>query len=354
MPIYPRHIPNGFTAENAYVIGGHGANGVDTFIVPPNSLVIVKAKESETVAVDDHSQYLGKIAKMSTDILMDPLHNIPTIMHNLGAIRIYYPGDECPNFTYKLWPFVRTHDDILGYGPGGVIPVASLQRMNPDLFTKKFHARPKFDSSINFPDIYSKDAIFPDNKMIMDIYEKHSDIYRKHLRSGKRNGQISQFTILRDIINEVESSDIHITQKELCEDHSGIYYNIVCRVVSADMFSKLYNIVNSDGRVAKKEFNGFSKNKTVKNVQLAHIENTLMRKQHLRNYYTSNQYKLLQQINEELELKYAELEQGHDTVLKIKQKCDEKLQRAQEMIEDVEAEIKQIEEEKVRVGYYGK
>ena len=352
MPIYPRHIPNGFTAENAYVIGGHGANGVDTFIVPPNSLVIVKAKESETVAVDDHRQYLGKIAKMSNDILMDPLHNIPTIIHNLGAIRIYYPGDECPNFKYKLWPFVRTHDDILGYGPGGVIPVASLQRMNPDLFTKKFHARPKFDSSINFPDIYSKDAIFPDNKMIMDIYEKHSDIYRKHLRSGKRNGQISQFTILRDIINEVESSDIHITQKELCEDHSGIYYNIVCRV-SPDLYSKLYNI-NSVGRDAKKEFNGFSKNKTVKNVQLAHIENTLMRKQHLRNYYTSNQYKLLQEINEELELKYAELDQGHDTVLKIQQKCDEKLQRAQEMIEDLEAEIKQIEEKKVRVGYYGK
>ena len=270
IPPHYRPLPVDFHPLHSYVMMGHGHNGIDTFIVPPDCMVITKAKRGGLILGDDFIQYINAMTQMRVNSLLHPLQHIPELIQNFGALRIYYPGDECPNFVYHLFPFNKTQlNDTKFYineGQGGIIPVSLLKPIQYKINT----LHPRFTREI-IVELY-EDSIYP-NMHAIDLFID----------------RINPSATITDVLDALDASHITwIDQRTLCNMHRGIYYNFVCRM-DIEHNNTYYNTKGL--HTAIKQFNAFSNNPGVREIQLEHIANGLHRKQYLRNYYESNNFK---------------------------------------------------------------
>jgi hypothetical protein len=238
---------------------GHGGNGIDTFIVPPDCMVITKAKRGSIVFGSDFIRYINAMTQMRVNSLLHPLQHIPELIQNFGAIRIYYPGDECPNFIYQLFPFINAQFNDTNFyineGQGGVVPISFLKPILREINTLD----PTFTRE-SIMELY-EDSIYPNMHAIDNV------VYR-----------LDPSASMTDVLSTLNASPvIRINQRTLCNMHRGIYYNFICR-------TDIHNITTT-------QFNAFSNNQAIRKIQLEHIDNGLHRKQYLRNYYESNNFK---------------------------------------------------------------
>ena len=126
-----------FFANRAYTILGHGNNGRGKFVVPYNSLIIVKAISDDLIGRLDQTLYLQRMMDMDMDVLLNPLENMNALIENFGSVHVYYPGDLCPNFNYQLLnniPFLTSPLIRTTYPGSGIVDIAKMKdSINPYL-----------------------------------------------------------------------------------------------------------------------------------------------------------------------------------------------------------------------------
>lgn len=95
-----------FIPSQAFVILGHGSEPkVDTFIVPNDCIIVVKAFPGELTYNNALYKFTNKLFNKSrTSIYENPLFYIQELINEFGSLMIYKPGDICPNFKYFFAP----------------------------------------------------------------------------------------------------------------------------------------------------------------------------------------------------------------------------------------------------------
>jgi hypothetical protein len=86
--------------ETALVLLGHGGEGLagDTVVIPPGTIVMVKAHSGDSRIFKDVTRDIQKLYdKRNTDYLLDPVKYIEEITTLFGSVAIYREGDVCPN-----------------------------------------------------------------------------------------------------------------------------------------------------------------------------------------------------------------------------------------------------------------
>lgn len=223
---------------NAYYIAGHGGPGKDTFTVPKDCIIVVKAKEGMFTVEDDRN--LLKICELSIEQLKNPLKYQEELYKAFLSLAIYKEGDKCPNFTYNVrscYPSKSAYTECEAFG-SGVIDLTKLKggSCRSDI-TKLSDLKLNNDTSIGeYVEKLFIHSIFPTKQQVeQKIFTTSGFFYKtKTVKPAilSSNSSIPQSNTIPYKINKIlnELDDIVITtQKTLCELYPGVYYNFVCR-----------------------------------------------------------------------------------------------------------------------------
>jgi len=272
----------------AYIIGGHGSNGDadDTFIVPHGCTIIARIPTGElsyTLKRD-----LDILCDLDNDIIENPARHKKKLIQQYGSLAIYEAGSHCPNFIYTL---VNCFDNgrLNKYGTcydsfSGVVDVKEYKKgMSCSTDMTNIDT---FRSELYLSELY-KYSVFP-TKSAIDGLESVLGVSDYH-------------DIMIDKLNNL----LTISQRELCRDFPGVYYNFVCRVVSPRMSNK-------------------------KLLGAKIHESELFRKPVLRNYYRRDSY-------EANTSKYSESIREYDEIIaRVQKDIENKESRGENTTEDVE------------------
>jgi hypothetical protein len=252
-------------AKSAYLIAGHGLEAIpgDTFPVPEGCYIVVKAKIGElTDSIDFHRQ-VSRLCDIDHKKLEDPKKYEDDIVNAIKSNRVYKPGEDCPNFRYRLVACDKKEYNKCGTYGSGVINLKKLQ-------TSKLCANPlgpylRFNSAqdpIDFISNLYENSILPTKRKV-ELYLKGEN--RAHLQyvvndvlkedydvSNVNNDDLNSYELDQDELDyavttaqqqhRLTTSEclklllqapelIDTDQRTLCKLHPGAYYNFVCRQI---------------------------------------------------------------------------------------------------------------------------
>jgi len=212
-----------FNPSNAYCIGGHGSEHSDIrsrhFYVPPNCIIIVKVYSGATSR--EYPESDGRFIQLGSEILKNPLQHIDKLIEQFGSIRIYKPGDECPNFEYTMLScFNREY----------CTPFSGL--IDLDRLIKQ--TRNRSDNKRRLP---LKEGM--NRKEIVEYFSNlfHYSIFPRYHQSKKWINEIlddmeeKRMELNCNYINYMLDMKCKITQSDLCRKETGVFYNFACRYI---------------------------------------------------------------------------------------------------------------------------
>ena len=211
--------------DGAFLIGGHGGEPSDTFIVPPGCIILVHVYDSETIYRKTHIDYLKKLLLLKKDVLHNPIEvkHLPIILNIYKRMAIYREGDTCPNFKYVLFDCLNS---TMCYDtPMGVIDLDIDEQTN---FSKKMW---RYHLGYN-----EFDYALPNSATHQEIIEYFSKPYEYSIYPTKNSveAKIQEIidqnppSLLRAIYKGLEKYTT-TTQSDLCDFRKGVYYHSVCR-----------------------------------------------------------------------------------------------------------------------------
>jgi hypothetical protein len=243
----------------AYIIGGHGEerNG-ETFIVPPGSIIVVKAYAGSVTKA--YGLLEKGLCSLTPDLLKDPIAHYEDLTRVLGSLAIYEPGDSCPLFYYNLlscYELSRVHTPKCDSFGSGVMDIDLIYA--DDTHLQCMRTTPSSNRSNNnaraLRNVYQSTNI--DHNSVYDfIYPYLSKLYQHSILpttteiegfiheaidmiNENNENNITIFTIL-DYIQNI----VNITQETLCGLYPGVYYHIICRDTPVGKSLFEYNINN--------------------------------------------------------------------------------------------------------------
>jgi len=161
--------------DEIYWISGHGKEPMlgldrDVFIVPEGCYIIVRAKVSEPTITLEFLRYQNLIKTIPRHILQEPKKHISQLIHKLGNVYLYVPGEECPNFRYKFTSCIRQEDLFsVCTKQAGVIPIHKLKEDHLSKLINSNVYHNNVDHAIDYIVSLYKDSIFPTRHAINDI-----------------------------------------------------------------------------------------------------------------------------------------------------------------------------------------
>ena len=209
-----------FYPSNAYFIGGHGDEfsffKFREFIVPPNCIIVAKVYSGALSM--EYPELDGQFIELGSEVLKNPLKHINKLIEHFGSIRIYQPGDKCPNFEYTM---------LSCFGKKYCIPFSGL--IDLDLLIKKTRKQ-------------SNNGILPFKEGMnkKEIVEYFSNLFHYSIFPTYHKSKIW----ISEILDIMEEDDIELnykniiqiigikcmfTQLELCKKKTGVFYNFSCR-----------------------------------------------------------------------------------------------------------------------------
>ena len=210
--------------SNAYIVFGHGLEPIDdTFIVPENSVIIVKAMPGERTIVGRALKLWDRVLTPSRlGIYKDPLHNTTELINDFGSLRIYKPGDVCPNFLYNLYP-AREEFSVVQEGsmqfittPLNIYGIFKLQPLSIHIHPKRLKMLPNTKLKQFISVIYNGSSFPTKTQFELKLGQAYTDATL---------GRALETNLLQLVFSKLG----RITQKDLLEARPGIYYNFVCR-----------------------------------------------------------------------------------------------------------------------------
>ena len=222
-----------------YGIGGHGGQLNDTFIVPKGCKIVTHIHYGDVSWSDEVSLQFGLLSMLSDDILYTPEIHSSRIIDKIGSIAIYTEGQSCPNFSYQL--NACFNKSVCNSMYSGIIPIKyySLGDYMPFRTYNEFiqNAKKVRDIIDIVADMY-RYSIYPTRQEIFDlclnIIKNTPNLHKyKNIDTNITGDEsLEILTYLLDLL-ETESFNnnipINITQKELCHQFPGVYYNLICR-----------------------------------------------------------------------------------------------------------------------------
>ena len=280
--------------QNVYLIEGHGEDILnDTFKVPEFSLVVVKLHTGLTAREINYIKDTDTLCKLGNTVLENPIKYAPKIINTVGTIAIYKPGDLCPNFRYTLLAnYTSTEHDTLVKPNSGIFNF-KMHCMNPIHSQQSYKELTKncktVKDIINVIKQFYKNSIYPTEDTIQKVIESMLPIMEIELDTII-DDPADLLNVFLDNLEDAPNSPIIVTQKELCENLPGVYYNFICRANEA--YGKINNRFNSIIGIA---------NRNVKNTLKKRIgESEIHRKQYIYRAYKSSIIKRIKNLEDEV------------------------------------------------------
>jgi len=234
-----------FLESNAYYLSGHGADSIETFTVPPKCLIFVKAQVGEETYP---TAYARKLCHPYLQAIVSKplLHGIPLIINEFGSLMLYEPGDQCPNFRYVLencysLPQEKGNNKFqcLNFDSG----LLDITKIKCDASTFYFKQNLPIEASDDDIKQYVErlyiNSVYPTietvRSEIANLFSNESA--NRHFFDGIQ-GDKSSSNKINYLLSKLKSTKT--TQRELCEQKPGIFYNFICRNIPL-LGSKVYN-----------------------------------------------------------------------------------------------------------------
>lgn len=223
-----------FTPSSAYYISGHGEETLETFIVPPNCVVIVKAQVGEVT----YGGIMEKICfmKNANTILKDPFksYHMSKIIKEFGSLAVYKPGDLCPNFMYTLTACYEFSESYKCYNlNSGLLDISELKCDEDMLQYRDISGNDiSYKDAISYVKDLYKDSKYPVIEQIEeDIRSLTHEKIIEHKSFLETTPFFNEWNLVSKKIKTLASilKSIRISQRELCEKFTGVFYNFVCR-----------------------------------------------------------------------------------------------------------------------------
>jgi hypothetical protein len=220
-------------------IDGHGSdNKGNTFIVPKNTFIIVKALPSESTKTGDSGAYLNKIIKsLSLDSLQNPIDFLEDLYKTFGNFSIFKPGDICPDFKYRL---LTCYDEVPRYDccktTSGLLDIQQLKKnrvsiTNPYYFNTWY---PKsYSHYVNYFSNMFKYSEIPTSHNIKEYFNTHKEAITNSPRY-KKGSQMEKYNlfiehIIRQFVDCSQTKLIDVLKKRQPTGTFNIFFNFVCR-----------------------------------------------------------------------------------------------------------------------------
>jgi len=267
------------------------------FIVPDGCTVVAKANKGQYTFMIDKDEPTGMTINgtnaLTREMLENPVKHATDLMHLFGIIKIYKEKELCPNFKYVLLacsnnPAATTSCKVNNgnnmYGLSGIIsydllndsPIEaghkgpmqdytdisdkiSIIFYNRNDAVKFYHAKHNLVSTIRHTAGYTDSmkegleriittlcglysySVLPDKYMIL----KHIELAKKQYINLLLKDNLPEYSDIIKTFKYYAFNKIEITQKELCKQHTGVYYNFVCRAIDI-LTSEAYSIFATD------------------------------------------------------------------------------------------------------------
>lgn len=282
-----------FLPSNAYVMIGHGSEPLHkTFIVPNNCIVISKARPDERLYFPSVFKNVESINQLDPTILANPIPNMRKIVKKIGPVTVYGPGETCPNFRYY---FDIDLKNISGVLHDFIVERKLNPRMGWLLLTRGLISLPYSVHKLKqisrfFPNVKNENMILL--KTLVD-YMYYDSLYPLthivHQKMEEILGAERYQTCTIQDITEDDITRLHnqftITQEDLCNKFSGVFYNFVCRRMTIKMRSFDYWV---NGKAHPSIYNVTSNPKNISTVIKRVIGNSLKRKGTVKLLYNNN------------------------------------------------------------------
>ena len=274
---------------DVYFISGHGAEYINTFIVPDGCYVVVKKDTCELTPVAEFHSEFENITQMDMELLLKPDTDNATIELQKkfsASFEVYGPKMTCPNFVYHLCNVHVHGDSILVdiYIGSGCIKISRVKKYPILPMENKFYTIHRNDTYIG-----TKEELIGN---IVSLYRYSAYPSMVQIKSylidrWKDRETVTPFKVLEDLSKQSNPGLISVTQEQLCKRYKGVFYHNVCRDVSSEL--KMY----------KSNLNNFKKGirtdkctnmKTMMKNPIFHrvIEGSLIRKCFQQRYQQSN------------------------------------------------------------------
>jgi len=288
---------NSFTPSKAFYIMGHGGTTDETFMVPQDCIVVVKVGEGELFYQID--KYFPIIYNMDLSILTDPIRNRPELVKALGSVAIYYPGTECPNFTYIVVDddTLQTPTILSEFGSG----VTDISLYKEDQHKSTLRHSATHDTLSTFKEMKARRNSEEIKQFILNAYQYSIYPTPQQVEIAIDKLIENNITDINDIIIAMKRLNIfRTTQEDLCQ-MKGVFYNFVCR--PNDSLKPIFKTVNR-GNVTNELANNVQGLLTLQNSP-APFHNT----NSIRNYSETSRRNKLQKLKDaEANLKAAQKE----------------------------------------------
>jgi hypothetical protein len=261
----PEQLDSIFSPSTAYGIFGHGEEYnydrfrdtdkvivPDNFIVPENCIIIVKATPGERTYFTNVRNNLNKLFAPEKEVIYkDPLNHMSEIINDFGSVRVYKPGDECPNFIYQLHPSITE----LGL-ENGVLKhnIATWELDRYGLIELRGLPREIINRSMIFESTSTKFLI--ENKYSKSVYPTVDD-FKEWLGDAYTTSWKETIQTMYDKLGQRMPAPKYIfpanaiaTQLELLgyepksgkpPKRPGVYYNFICRFRPGSKNVYMYN-----------------------------------------------------------------------------------------------------------------
>ena len=259
-----------FIPSKAYLMTGHGisvkTNVEPTFIVPANTIIVVKALRGElmTAYMDDHPtlrSFKSIICNLDKKIVKDPLSYPGELIQRFGDLAVYKPGDRCPDFEYSLAHCFKTQPADPTYGScrnmgSGVLDLDKISDCTLDFYESLNDGPTKTIEEIRqFVATMFKNSAYPTSAEVLK--EMNDKFMNKICHSiEKKDGKIQLKTAEEknsDILEALKETLLKTTQEKLCKKLGpGVYYHSICR--PAAMLSAITKIVHPTVNTKNREY----------------------------------------------------------------------------------------------------
>jgi hypothetical protein len=274
---------------DVYFISGHGAEYINTFIVPDGCYVVVKKNTCELTPVAEFHSEFENITQMDMELLLKPDTDNATIELQKkfdASFEVYGPKMVCPNFVYHLCNVHVHGDSILVdiYIGSGCINISRVKKYPILPMDNKFYTIYRNDTYLG-----TKEELIG-NIVSLYRYSAYPSMVqiKSYLTSTwKYMKTVTPFEILEDLSKQSTPGFISVTQEQLCKRYKGVFYHSVCRDVSSalKMYKSNLNNFKNGNRTDK-----CTNMKTMIKNPIFHrlIEGSLMRKCFHKRYQKSN------------------------------------------------------------------
>ena len=245
-----------FTPSKEYFIEGHGSEGFNTFVVPKDCVIVVKAHTAQVSLDSTFINQEDALCKVPIEMLKDPIKYSNEIIEAVGSVLLFTEGMTCPNFLYTLLSvYDKKDDDVRTFDiQSGLID------MDDEALCKEHNKQ-----------LYLQSDTPLDTSLIIKGYE--GSVLPKQADVKDFLDTLGTTTLDELVENSDFTKMCNVFQKDMIDKiGTGVYYNFVCRAI--DKSEELYETV-------------FDKNS---NLYYNHpiLRNNILNEGKLRNLKTSN------------------------------------------------------------------